>query len=185
MERQSVVKFVRLWFPTGMARRLMGFVVSIAFVLAPLPVLATLAAPNTATGSSLFSTQCTGCHTASLLVVQKYNGANPAGLANTVPSVLAAARTAGMFSLPLPVAPNTTANDQLADIAAYLGTLIGNPSPNAAAVPYNSFYFHFDKTSIIQGQCVIDLTTSGVFSIANNPMAKSSSSASRQANTLL
>ena len=47
------------------------------------------------------------------------------------------------------------------------------------------FYFHFDKTSIIQGQYVIDLITSGVFSIANKPIAKSSSSASRQANTLL
>lgn len=48
-----------------------------------------------------------------------------------------------------------------------------------------SFYFHFDKTSIIQGQLVIDRTTSGVFSMANNPIAKSSSSASRQEKTLL
>ena len=47
------------------------------------------------------------------------------------------------------------------------------------------FYFHFDKTSIIQGQLVIDRTTSGVFSMANNPIAKSSSSASRQEKTLL
>ena len=47
------------------------------------------------------------------------------------------------------------------------------------------FYFHFDKTSIIQGQLVIDLITSGVFSIANKPVTKSSSSASRHEKTLL
>ena len=47
------------------------------------------------------------------------------------------------------------------------------------------FYFHFDNTSMIQGQLVIDLTTSGVFSIANKPITKSSSSASMLANTLL
>ena len=47
------------------------------------------------------------------------------------------------------------------------------------------FYFHFDKTSIIQGQLVIDLITSGVFSIASKPITKSSSSASMEAKTLL
>ena len=48
-----------------------------------------------------------------------------------------------------------------------------------------SFYFHFDKTSIIQGQLVIDWITSGVFSMANSPITKSSSSASRLGKTLL
>ena len=47
------------------------------------------------------------------------------------------------------------------------------------------FYFHFDKTSIIQGQLVIDWITSGVFSMANSPITKSSSSASRLGKTLL
>ena len=47
------------------------------------------------------------------------------------------------------------------------------------------FYFHFDKTSIIHGKLVIDLITSGVFSIANKPITKSSSSASRHEKTLL
>jgi MFS family permease len=47
------------------------------------------------------------------------------------------------------------------------------------------FYFHFDKTSIIQGQLVIDLITSGVFSIANKPIVKSSSSACIEEKTLL
>ena len=47
------------------------------------------------------------------------------------------------------------------------------------------FYFHFDKTSIIHGQLVIDLITSGVLSMANKPTAKSPSSAPMEAKTLL
>jgi ubiquinone biosynthesis O-methyltransferase len=47
------------------------------------------------------------------------------------------------------------------------------------------FYFHFDKTSMIQSQWETDLITSGVFSIANKALSKSSSSPSRLAKTLL
>lgn len=47
------------------------------------------------------------------------------------------------------------------------------------------FYFHFDKTSIIHGQAVIDSITAGMLSIATSPIARSSSSASRLSKTLL
>jgi len=43
----------------------------------------------------------------------------------------------------------------------------------------------FDKISIIHGQWVIDLITSGVFSIASKPISKWSSSAPLEAKTLL
>ena len=47
------------------------------------------------------------------------------------------------------------------------------------------FYLHVVKTSIIHGHAEMDLTTSGVFSIASNAIARSSSRASSELKTLL
>jgi hypothetical protein len=64
-----------------------------------------------------------------------------------------------------------------------VGRWLGLPAPSEPAVV--SFYFHFNSTSIIQGQAAIDSITAGAFSIANSPMARSSSSASIELKALL
>lgn len=80
---------------------------------------ATVASPSTAAGSTAFTAVCSGCHPVSY-PTQHFNGANRLGY-------LQWARLQGMFA---------ATDDQLADIAAYLGLSIGN-SPANGSVAYN------------------------------------------------